>query len=102
MNMFRIFMELDEAYDDRQTLIDNIKRAGKNYKFEKYTTAQLYRMWQKIQQEQAKPAKQVPKHELDLEFDETDKAEFNYCDTCGTRLSDGGYCPICDDGEEDF
>ena len=24
------------------------------------------------------------------------------CDKCGTRLADGGHCPICDDGEEDY
>lgn len=28
--------------------------------------------------------------------------EINYCDKCGTRLNDGGTCPICDDGEEDY
>lgn len=25
-----------------------------------------------------------------------------YCDTCGTRLTDGGFCPKCDDGSEDY
>ena len=25
-----------------------------------------------------------------------------YCSKCGTPLTDGGYCPICDDGEEDY
>ena len=24
------------------------------------------------------------------------------CDKCGTPLTDGGYCPKCDDGEEDY
>ena len=24
------------------------------------------------------------------------------CDKCGTSLTDGGYCPKCDDGEEDY
>ena len=24
------------------------------------------------------------------------------CENCGTRLTDGGYCPKCDDGEEDY
>lgn len=33
-------------------------------------------------------------------FDEFD--ERNVCDKCGTSLTDGGYCPKCDDGEEDY
>lgn len=24
-----------------------------------------------------------------------------YCPNCGTRLTDGGYCPVCDDGDEE-
>lgn len=24
------------------------------------------------------------------------------CDKCGTPLTDGGYCPVCDDGEQDY
>jgi hypothetical protein len=96
MNMFRAFMELDEACSNRQTWIDDLKRAGKNYNFNKYTDAQIYCMWQKIQ----KPIKKLiePKHELDLDFDSVD---LDYCE-CGTRLSDAGFCPICDDGEEHF
>lgn len=27
---------------------------------------------------------------------------YKVCRKCGTRLTDGGYCPICDDGEEDY
>lgn len=30
------------------------------------------------------------------------KQHEKYCDECGTHLTDGGYCPICDDGEEDM
>ena len=33
-------------------------------------------------------------------FDEF--AERDVCDKCGTPLTDGGYCPKCDDGEEDY
>ena len=96
MNMFRAFMELDEAYNNRQTMIDDIKKAGKHYNFNKFTDAQLFRIWQRLQ----KPEKAVkePKHELDLDFDDNfDK----YCD-CGARLSDAGFCPVCYDGEEDL
>ena len=31
-----------------------------------------------------------------------DSEEKHICDKCGTRLTDGDYCPVCDDGEEDY
>ena len=98
MNMFRAFMELDEAYNNRQSLIDDIKKAGKNYNFDKYTNAQLYCIWQRLQ----KPVitSKEPKHELDLDFGLD--SEFNYCDSCGERLTDFSQCPVCDFGEEDL
>lgn len=96
MNMFRAFMELDEAYNERQSLIDRIKKAGKTYNFDKYTDAQLYRIAQRLQQPRV--ATKEPKHDLDLDFE---TRELEYCE-CGTRLSDAGLCPVCDDGEEDL
>lgn len=97
MNMFRAFMELSEAYNDRQFFIDDIKKAGKNYNFSKFTDAQIYRMWQRIH----KPTKvaKEPKHELDLDFEP--EQDFECCD-CGIRLTDFGQCPVCDLGEEEL
>ena len=91
--MFRAFMELDklhEAYYDRQILINNLKSIGKNYRFDRYTDEQLYQIWKK---ESAKiSSTKIPtNHRMAL-----------YCDRCGTQLADGGFCPICDDGEEDY
>ena len=103
MNMFRAFMELDEVYSptDRQTLINNIKGMGRNYNFSKYSTEQLYRMWQRLcLVTDKKPAKVAePVHELALDFEDDYSP---YCDLCGTRLSDAGFCPVCYDGEEDL
>jgi hypothetical protein len=96
MNMFRAFMELDEAYNDRQTYIDTIKKAGKNYNFNKYSDAQLYRMAQRLQKPQN--INKEPQHDLDLDFD---YIEPKYCD-CGARLTDFDQCPVCDFGEEDL
>lgn len=98
MNMFRAFMELDEAYNERQSLIDTIKKSGKNYNFDKYTDAQLYRMVQRLQQPVV--ATKEPKHELDLNFEP--EREHDCCDFCGMRLTDLGQCPACDLGEEDL
>ena len=97
MNIFRAFMTLDEVYNSRNVLIDEIKKSGKNYNFDKYTDAQLYRMWQRLKKATHKETDE-PKHEFDLDFDER---PFEYCD-CGRRLSDFGYCSVCDDGEEDL
>lgn len=33
-------------------------------------------------------------------FDDSQAGEV--CDKCGKPLTDGGYCPVCDDGEEDY
>lgn len=96
MNIFRAFMELDEAYNNRQEMINDIRKAGKNYNFNKYTDTQLFRMWQRLQK--PKPVTKELAHELDLEFDDT---YARYCD-CGVRLSDAGFCPVCNDGEEDL
>ena len=98
MNMFCAFMELDEAYNDRQSLIDVIKKSGKNYNFDKYTDAQLYRMAQRLQQPRV--ATKEPKHELDLDFEP--EQEHDCCDFCSRRLTDFGACPVCDLGEEDL
>lgn len=97
MNLFRAFMELDENYNDRLMLINDIRKAGKNYNFNKFTDAQLYRIWQRLQ----KPVKAVkePIHELDLDFEP--EKNIDYCE-CGVRLTDFGQCPVCDIGEEDL
>lgn len=97
MNMFRAFIELDEAYNDRQALIDEIKKSGKNYNFAKYTDNQLYRMAQRLRQ--SKLATKEPAHDLDLDFEL--KKDFEYCE-CGEILTDFGQCPVCDFGEEDL
>ena len=98
MNMFRAFMELDainESCNNRLTLIDNIKKSGHNYNFDKYSDEQLYRIWQRIQMDQ--------QEEQDALRDYyNSKVEKPTCDNCGTSLTDGGYCPVCDDGAEDI
>lgn len=101
MKLFSVFSGLDvltEASCTRFELISKLRAAGKNYNFNKYTDAQLYRMVQKLQ----KPIKVVkePEHDLDLDFEPADT--FACCDFCGTRLTDFNQCPICDLGEEDL
>ena len=99
MNIFRAFMELDklhEGYDDRQTLIGNLKSIGRNYNFDKYSTPQLFYIWQK---ESAK-AKATPQISSD-DFVDVKPARAT-CEECGCTLTDGGFCPKCDDGVEDL
>jgi flagellin-like hook-associated protein FlgL len=99
MNIFRAFMELDklhEGYDDRQTLISNLKSIGRNYNFDKYSTPQLFYIWQK----------ESAKHNAASKVSEDDFVETKStratCDECGCALTDGGFCPKCDDGVEDL
>lgn len=97
MDMLRAFVELDEAYSDRQLSIDTLKKAGKNYNFDKYTDAQLYRMAQRVTQ--PKVAVKAPAHELDLDFE---PRNIERCEFCNTQLTDLGQCPKCELGEEDL
>ena len=77
--------------------------AGKNYKFDKYSTEQLYRIWQRIQKEAVTvKATRQPKHELDLDFDDINTIDYEQCDFCGTRLNLLNQCPVCDLGEKDL
>lgn len=94
MNMFRAFMELDEAYNDRQLYIDALRKAGKNYYFNKFTDAQLFRMYQKLNI--PKKVRKEPKHDLDLDFEP--EKDCKYCE-CGMQLTDFGQCPVCDFGD---
>lgn len=98
MNLLLTFMDLDKLYEssqrlDRAAIIKNIENSGRNYDFEKYSDEQLFRMWKKIQKETAELAAM---HDINME----DAVELPTCPECGTRLNDGGTCPICDDGEE--
>ena len=87
----------------RTELISQIKKSGRNYNFAKYTNAQLYRMWQRIQNElPVKKSIPQPKHDLDLDFDDVDTVETKQCDFCGTPLNTLDQCPICDLGDEDL
>lgn len=110
MNMFRAFMELDklnetisikESYDnfgDRQELIDKLKTLGRRYRFSKYSTEQLFNIWKKeFSKEAAKKAEEAAFRDY-----YASKVEKPSCIECGRVLTDGGYCPVCDDGAEDL
>ncbi len=102
MNLLLTFMELDRLTESkewipRQTLIGNIKAAGKwLYKFEKYSDEQLFRIWERIQKATEAEAAMKEYHDM------LGAEQYKTCPECGIRLSDGGLCPACDDNEEDF
>ena len=86
---------LQEAYQDRQSLINEIIGLGYNYKFDKYTDQQLYCIlnWARSQQNKRKQA----------EADYADLAlnmEYDYCENCGRELNPLGECPTCDLGDD--
>lgn len=97
MNMFRAFLELDKLNEgfNRQELIDMLKALGKNYKFDKYSSEQLYRMWQRAEMEKADD-------DFLKDYYKSKKLEKPTCNKCGIRLADNGRCPVCSGSEEDY
>lgn len=99
MNMFRAFMELDklnESSPSRLSMINDLRSWGKNYKsLEQRPYGQLRNIWEKermVQNEKQAYA----------ELANMQTAEKLTCANCGCLLSDGGFCPVCDDGEEHY
>lgn len=82
---------LDENLS-REELIARLTALGKHYHFNKYSDEQLYRILEKAEAE-----KEEQEAFRDFYASKTEKPT---CDECGCELTDGGYCPICDDGEE--
>lgn len=89
---------INEAGPSRDLMIDAMQKVGKRYNFNKYTDAQIFRMYQKYVLDKPKRID----IEVDAEVDGQDKVEFPRCEACGIRLNDGGTCPVCDHGEPDM
>jgi rubrerythrin len=96
MSLLLTFMELDKLYEStmsRQNLIDHIRASGRNYNFNNKSTAQLFRIWERIQKEEISKVDTAEPEPTAVNSHAT-------CAECGTLLTDGGLCPVCDDGEE--
>lgn len=100
MNLLDVFMELEdsylqESYNDRQALIDEIISLGYNYKFDKYTDQQLFniRNWA-VSQQSKKDIPEDDYSELALEM------SYDCCENCGRELNPLGECPTCDLGDD--
>jgi hypothetical protein len=106
MNMLNAFIELDklaesktikESSEDilnRVEIIERLESLGKYYDFDRFSTPQLWRMLEK-----AEVAKE--KQDALKKYHKT-KSMRSTCNTCGHELTDGGYCPSCDDGDDLF
>lgn len=81
---------VNEAGPSRDQMINALKKAGKHYNFNKYTDAQIFRMYQKYVL--SAPAKKTAEPESNART----------CEKCGKRLNDSGSCPACDHGEEEL
>lgn len=97
MSLLMTFLELDkinESYDafgDRNELIAKIKATGRKYDFSKYSNEQLYRICQRLEAEtSSQSSSAVTKSSVVRNYQE--------CPDCGATLTDGGFCPHCDDG----
>jgi hypothetical protein len=100
MSLIMTFMELDKLYEStdrmsRAELIKAIKAMGFNYNFDKYSDEALYRI---LKNRQSK----VLEDEAYAEASGITAEEKLVCDECGCQLTDGGFCPKCENGEEDY
>ena len=93
---FNIFEESYNAFGDRDYLIARLKDLGKkNYYFDKYSNEQLYYMVLRAEAAQAR-------HDALADYYSAKKVSRAACPDCNNTLTDGGYCPVCDDGAEDL
>ncbi len=89
---------LEEALS-RDDMIADLKAKGKNYNFNKYTDAQIYRMHQReMNKKVVKPTPTLP--DIDDEED-AEYIETSNCPRCNHQLTDAGQCPVCDLGDEE-
>lgn len=97
--------ELTKLYEGytRQQMIDELTDLGKGYyKFENYTTAQLYNMLIKLRAKLEKEATEaVDWEDIEKELAQIYEKEKNStCQNCGRRLTTVGECPLCDLNDE--
>jgi hypothetical protein len=93
---FNIFEESYNAFGDRDALIARLKELGKkNYYFDKYSNEQLYCMVLRAEAAQAR-------QDALVDYYASKKVSRAVCPDCNSTLTDGGYCPVCDDGAEDL
>ena len=79
-----------EAFMSRDQMIAELRKMGKNYYFDKYSDAQIYRILDRERARVKKSAASVA----------TEPA--GVCEKCGARLNDSGTCPSCDHGEAEL
>lgn len=73
----------------RDAMIAEMRSFCKNYRFERFSDAQIFRMLEK-ERAAAKKKSAEPKEEPAAK-----------CENCGGRLNDSGTCPKCDHGDEE-
>ena len=92
---------LKEHYLSRDEIISKLKALGRQYYFNKYTDEQLYRILEK-EEKKAQDKLEADQAQSELIKQHLEKEAKPVCDECGCALTDGGYCPVCDNGEEDL
>ena len=90
--------KIEESAMTREQMISELQKAGKRFYFPKYTDGQIYNMYMKY----VVNAPKVVDDTIAVEQEPEVFEEKPTCPDCGTRLTDGGYCPKCYDGEEDM
>lgn len=89
---------LEEAFS-RDVMISELKAKGKNYNFNKYSDAQIYRMYEREMNK--KVVKPTPTLTDTTDEEDVEYIETSNCPQCGHQLTDFGECPVCDLGDEE-
>ena len=85
----------EDAWQSREELIAELTNLGYKYKFEKYTSAQLYNI---LKKNRAK----IEANKALAELEQNGPTPKPTCDICNSFLADSGICPRCYDGADDL
>lgn len=86
-------MDFTKAYLSRQEMIDLMETWGFNYNFGRWPS------WGQIKSIFNKCAKKAEERANCKITAESEGFKKPLCAKCGITLTDGGFCPTCDDGE---
>lgn len=95
---------LKESWMDTEDMIAELEATGHHYKWEKYTPAQIYRIyeWALAEEKNRAVSKKAQEEIAEIEKEVASQPKRKKCQQCGYDLNDNNECPICDLGDTDL
>lgn len=95
---------LKESWMDTEDMIAELEATGHHYKWEKYTPAQIYRIyeWALAKEKNGVVSKKAQEEIAEIEKELASQPKRKKCQQCGYDLNDNNECPICDLGDTDL